>query len=73
MFSNEFLVIIALLIYIFLIILRYWRDALIFSLIALVPLIVLLAIFGIKQYEFSAIIGVLMIVHISDFINTIIN
>ncbi len=72
MFSNEFLVIIALLIYIFLIILRYWRDALIFSLIALVPLIVLITIFGIKQYEFSTIIGVLMIVHISDFINTII-
>lgn len=66
--DGNILIFFALAIYIFFIVLRYWKGALIYNLVAIVPLVVLLTVFNIEYYEFSIMISVLIIIHISDFI-----
>lgn len=68
MLDNNIMVFVLIGLYIFFIVVRYWKNALIFNIIATVPLISLILLFGIEQYALTVLFGVLMIVHISDFI-----
>lgn len=59
---------VSMILYMFLITLRYWKTMYIFNIMAIAPLIILITQFGFEVYPLTAFCIVLIIFHIVDFI-----